>query len=398
MKVLITTDLYVPTVNGVVSSVLTLRKELIERGHDVRILTLSQTFQSFDKDGVSYIGSIGAGKIYPGARIKTALISNTIQNLLDWSPDIIHSQCEFSTFSIAKKIAKALNIPIVHTYHTVYEDYTHYFLPNKKWGRLMVAFLSRMIINKADSVIAPTEKVYNLLKGYGIKRTIRVAPSGIDLHRFSKAQDKEKILALKRKLHIPSDSRILLYVGRLAKEKSIEELLRYHAKCQDKNMIFLIVGDGPHRAAIEKEVLKLGIGNSVRFTGMVPPEEVCDYYHLGDLFVSASGSETQGLTYIEALSSGLPALCYKDKCLEGVIMNGINGWQYENEADYMEKLETYFSDEAMRESMSEKAAECAINSFSAETFAQNVEAVYIETLYNIKEHSKKRFSKVNLCQ
>lgn len=127
MKVLITTDCYTPTVNGVVTSVLNLRKELQLRGHEVKALTLSQTMQSFSQDGETYIGSIGAGKVYPGARVKSALASSFIQKLIEWKPDVVHSQCEFSTFFLAPKIYKRLNIPIVHTYHTVYEDYTHYF-------------------------------------------------------------------------------------------------------------------------------------------------------------------------------------------------------------------------------------------------------------------------------
>lgn len=397
MKILITTDLYKPTINGVVNSVINLRRELIEKGHDVRILTLSQTFQSFELDGVSYIGSIGAGKVYPGARIKTAFASSTIQKLLDWRPDIIHSQCEFSTFSIAKKIAKTLDIPIVHTYHTVYEDYTHYFLPNKKWGRLMVSYLSRRIVNQANSVIAPTEKVSGILEGYGIKRNIHIAPSGINLKRFSIPTDEDRINYLKKKLDIPLNCHVLLFVGRLAKEKNIEELLRYHAKCFDKNIMFLIVGDGPHRSALETEIKSLGIENSVRFAGMVSPDEICDYYHLADLFISASRSETQGLTYIEALSAGLPALCHKDTCLENVIINWENGWQYENEEDYMEKLEIFFTRDIIKKNM-KKAASCTSDVFSAETFANNVEHVYLDTLSNINPSKPMRYSRKELCQ
>ena len=127
MKILITNEWYTPTINGVVISIVTLEKELKKLGHDVRILTLSNGIKSYKRDHVIYIRSIGAEKIYPGARIAFSKDNQYIEEIIEWKPDIIHTQCEFSTFRIAKHIAKKCAIPIVHTYHTVYEDYTHYF-------------------------------------------------------------------------------------------------------------------------------------------------------------------------------------------------------------------------------------------------------------------------------
>ena len=377
MKVLITTDCYTPTVNGVVTSVLNLRKELQLRGHEVRVLTLSQTTQSFSQDGMTYIGSIGAGKVYPGARVKSALASSFIQKLIEWKPDVVHAQCEFSTFFLARKISKRLNIPIVHTYHTVYEDYTHYFSPNQKWGRYMAARVSRWILEKTDCVIAPTEKVRTILEGYGIDREIRVIPTGIDLGRFTAGAHSKQ---LKQSLEIPDENRILLYVGRLAREKNLEELLTYFVKLHLEKVTLLIVGDGPHRSALEDTVAKLGITKTVVFAGMVSPEKIANYYHLGDLFVSASGSETQGLTYIEALASGLPALCRRDNCLSGVIENGWNGWQYESEDDFFEKLNCFLSSAPLQQAMSYHATQTANTKYSSEAFAQNVEQAYIDAV------------------
>lgn len=377
MKVLITTDCYTPTVNGVVTSILNLRKELQLRGHEVRVLTLSQTTQSFSQDGVTYIGSIGAGKVYPGARVKSALASSHIQELIEWKPDVVHSQCEFFTFFLARKIFKRLNIPIVHTYHTVYEDYTHYFSPNQKWGRYMAARVSKWILEKTDCVIAPTEKVRTILEGYGVAREIRVIPTGIDLGRFAAGANPEQ---LKRALEIPDQDRILLYVGRLAREKNLEEVLTYFAKLHPEKVTLLIVGDGPHRAVLEDTAAQLGIEKAVVFAGMISPEKITDYYRLGDLFVSASGSETQGLTYIEALASGLPALCRRDDCLSGVIENGWNGWQYENEDDFFEKLNCFLRSEPLQQAMSYHAVQTANTKYSSAAFAQSVEQVYADAV------------------
>lgn len=125
MRVLITTDWYEPVINGVVTSVMNLSRQLRERGHEVKILTLSRTFHSYIEGDVVYAGSIGLGCIYPQARLKIPKAAGDyMEMLLEWKPDIVHSQCEFSTFFLAKRIASELHVPIVHTYHTVYEDYS----------------------------------------------------------------------------------------------------------------------------------------------------------------------------------------------------------------------------------------------------------------------------------
>lgn len=125
---------------------------------------------------------------------------------------------------------------------------------------------------------------------------------------------------------------MLITVGRLAKEKNIEEILELLADARGQQYRYLLVGDGPYLEVLEAKVQALGLTDRVTFAGMVPPEQVASYYKKGDIFVCASGSETQGLTYIEALASGLPLVCHKDACLEDVLTDGYNGWQYENAA------------------------------------------------------------------
>ncbi|NLY65963.1 MAG: glycosyltransferase family 4 protein [Tissierellia bacterium] len=385
MKVLITTDLYIPTINGVVTSVVNLRKELTRLGHEVKVLTLSQNNDSYIEDNVVYIGSRNAQKIYPGARFTLTFDSEYIEELIRWKPDIIHTQCELSTFRMAKYIANILDIPIVHTYHTVYEDYTHYFSPNRKLGKKIVTLFTRRILKHVDLVIAPTEKVKSLLISYGVDKEIYIIPTGIDLNRFNEDVDYNEKKILREKIGIPSNSKVLINVSRLAREKNIEELLFFISKLEDDNLVLLIVGDGPHREELESYANKLGISNKVFFTGFVPPNEVHKYYKLGDVFVNASNSETQGLTYIEALASGLPVLCKEDPCLKGVVKNGINGWQYKNFDDFIRKLYSIL-DKEKYVTLKENAKQNAWQEFSSETFAKRVELVYeraIENHYNM---------------
>ena len=126
MKILLTTDWYKPIINGVVTSVINLKSELEERGHEVRVLTLSRNYESYKEDGVYYMKSLNLEKIYPNARAVLPHTEKLVRELIWWKPDVVHSQCEFMTFSYAVKISRKCNCPLLHTYHTIYEDYIHY--------------------------------------------------------------------------------------------------------------------------------------------------------------------------------------------------------------------------------------------------------------------------------
>jgi 1,2-diacylglycerol 3-alpha-glucosyltransferase len=386
MKILVTTEWYSPVINGVVTSIVNLKRELEKLGHEVRVLTLSDEAKSYVKDDITYISSIGVGKIYPGARVTIFKNDKYLQQIMDWQPDVIHTQCEFSTFRLAKHLAKRLHIPITHTYHTVYEDYTHYFSPNQKWGKAMVALFSRKVLKRAAYVIAPTEKVSTLLQGYGVKQPIKVIPTGIDLSSFRKT--KEMRNNIRHTWNIPEKDRVLIFVGRLGKEKNLEEILSYFSQIDHKNLSLLIVGDGPQRQQLEKYARKLEIEQKVTFTGMVPPKEIPSYYHAADLFVSASNSETQGLTYIEALASGLPALCRKDPCLENVVENGVNGWLFETFGEFEKYINRIFSDQDEYQKLSARAEKKAFDHYSSVSFAKNIEEIYYDAI-SFYHHPKK---------
>lgn len=380
MKILITSDWYTPAVNGVVTSVLNLRRELEARGHEVRVLTLSRDIHSSVRDGVTRIGSVPAGLVYPGARLRPTLTSRLVRDLVEWHPDVVHSQCEFSTFFLARRIAEELDIPLVHTYHTVYEDYTHYFSPSVRLGRRAVALLTRWVAGQTDCMVAPTGKVRTLLQGYGVTVPVFVVPSGIDLRRFQRELVPGCRAAMLQSLGIPAENLVLVSVGRLAEEKNLEELLAFRAAMGRQGVTLLIVGDGPHRPQLEQRAADLGLSvPDVVFAGQVPPEQVADWYRLGDLFVSASSSETQGLTYVEALAAGVPALCRADDCLTGVIREGENGWQYRDEQDFLRKLDWFRSHPDRWEDLSRQAAASA-REFSAEEFARRLEGIYLEQI------------------
>ncbi len=379
MKILLTSDWYTPAINGVVTSILNLRHGLEMLGHEVRILTLSQSSHSFSTDSLICVGSIPAGIIYPNARLRTVVGRKAIQEIIAWKPDVVHSNSEFSTFRLAKKIADTLNIPLIHTYHTVYENYTHYFSPVKKWGQTAAKLFSHHIVSECDCIIAPTEKVKKLLYSYEITKPIYVVPSGIEIEQFSRERTDFTGMQLREKLGIPKCHTVLVSVGRLAKEKNYEEVFRSICYFRNEPLTLLIVGDGPYHCKLEQLSKEIGIENQVIFTGMVAPDEIWRYYKAGDLFVSASTSETQGLTYLEALASGIPLLCRKDDCLKGVLQNGMNGWQYETTEEMCDRIRTYIQHPELKEKFRRNALKTSCK-FSVSAFAETVEKIYEEQI------------------
>lgn len=379
MKILIATDFYKPIVNGVVTSVTNLERELLEKGHDVRILTLSNSLRSRKEGNVYYIKSVPADRLYPGARASIYLFGELYNEILKWSPDIIHTQAEFTTFMFAKRIVKALGIPHVHTYHTVYEDYTHYFSINEQIGKKTVAYLSRRLLDALDEVIVPTVKVKKLLEGYGVMPGISVIPSGIRLDSFYQKTDELEQAELKSQLGIAPGKKVLVYVGRLAKEKNLDELLDYYKRLDRDDTVLLITGIGPYRSRLEELADEMGIKNKIIFVGLVEPITLHKYYKLGDIFVSCSTSETQGLTYIEALACGVPPICRRDLALEGVIIDGINGYQYDTFEEFKSRVEELLSDEIKRREMSGRAIENSLG-YSTMIFADRVEELYSRVL------------------
>ena len=386
MRILITTDLYTTETNGVVTSVRNLSNELIKKGHDVRILTFSENIHSRKEGNVYYIKSMPLA-VYPNVRMpfKTTNRHRLMKEIIEWDPEIVHSQCEFFSLPFANRIAKITGAPIVHTYHTLYEQYVTYIFPSKRMGHFVVRTASKGLLKNVDTVIAPTRKVEDALHGYGMENEIKVVPSGINLEQHKKRITEEERTEKRHALGIADDDVVLINLGRLGNEKNIDELLVFFAKAKKRHsrLRFLIVGDGPARADLEKHAEELGVANDVIFTGMVKPTEVQDYYQLGDVFVSASTSETQGLTYIEAEANGLPLLCRRDECLRDVIEQGENGYEYTNEEEFLEWIDHIAGDENWRREAGKRSEEIAAT-FDKEAFASAIESVY----KSILEHNE----------
>ena len=378
MKILITTDTYRPTINGVVTSIESLKKALDRLGHDVRILTFSDSFNSKQEGDIYYMGSLGAGKFYPDARMNKLFYNRFYEDIMDWKPDIVHSQTEFTKFIQAKKIAKDLDVPLLHTYHTVYEDYTHYFSLNKKIGKELAKQFTKQIIKTTDGVVVPTNKIYNLLTEYNIHEDIYVAPTGINVQKLSECDDFD----IRSGYKIPEDKHIVLFLGRIGKEKNITEILQYLENIDRDDIVFIIAGAGPFLSELKDICSNSKIRDRLIFTGMIDSSKVGNFYSKADVFVSASTSETQGLTFIESMACSTPIICRHDDCLDGVLIDGETGFGYDTEEEFIDYLNQILDNKKLRDKMGKNCKQLVDENYTEDSFANKIEQIYIKVIEN----------------
>ncbi len=382
MKILITSDLYSAgtkgklTANGVITSVKNLQSELERLGHEVRVLTLSDTVHSYKEGRIYYICSMPA-LVYPNARITLPIHNDLVRELILWKPDVIHSQCEISTMPYADRISRCTGAPIVHTFHTMYEQYVGYIGISERFGKYTVSSIAKWRLRNVSLIIAPSSKTKKTLKSYSLGKPICIIPSGISLSQHRKRITAETRRQKRSELGIGEDDFVMVFLGRLGKEKNIDELLRFLSRARRKHsaLRLLIVGGGPAMEELRETAARLGLSKHVIFTGMVDPSAVQIYYQLGDVFACASTSETQGLTYIEAAANGLPLLCRRDPCLTDILKEGENGFSYTNQKEFMNALSFIMQNTEWRRAAARKSESLSLR-FDKSVFGKSVLRAY----------------------
>ena len=383
MNIGLFTDTYFPQINGVGTSVHTLAEELRKRGHRVYIFTTTDPNVTTDETDVIRMPSMPCFLIRQ-YRIGLLYSPKALNKIAHLQLDIIHTQTEFSLGLFGKILSKALNLPMVHTYHTMYEDYIHYIVNGALVTPAMAKEFSKIFCNSANAVIAPTEKVKHFLLQYGVTKPIAVIPTGIRLDKFRRSNyPPEETQKLKQSLGIPLNCPIILSLGRIAHEKSIDVVLKalpaLRKRLPEARMV--IVGDGPEREILEQLSENLGIADMVLFTGAKPWDEIGRYYQLGTVFVSASVTETQGLTFAEAMAGGIPVVAKKDPSIEGIVIDGKTGVLFEKDEELSQKLYEILTDTEKQSIYSKNSME-TIETLSAESFAAHAEALYQDVLAN----------------
>lgn len=391
MKIGIFTDTYTPDINGVVSSIVTLQKGLEDAGHDVYIITGQKGTLHASIDGkILRMPGLELKQLY-GYTLSSPFNFTVKSEIEKLNLDIIHVQQEFTVGMFGRFLARYLRIPMVYTYHTMYEDYTHYL--NKfdlnsvdKISKQAVYSLSKYLCNSVSGIIAPSSKTKERLEEYGVTRPIYIIPTGLELDRFKKENiDSNKAEAIKKQYNIDENTKLITYLGRIAAEKSIDMVIDGAMHIKDENTKFMIVGGGPSLEDLKAQAKANGIEDKVIFTGPVAREEVPIYYSISDVFVSASTSETQGITYIEALASGLCVFARRDEVLENLIEDGKNGFYFDSAEEFAQRVMEYLNmDEEAHAKIKEHALYTA-SLYDVKKFVRDMLTVY-KTAISDYEH------------
>lgn len=391
MNIGIFTDTYFPQVSGVATSILTLKNDLERKGHSVYIFTT--TDPHVDKDviepNVFRLPSVPFVS-FTDRRIAISGFFHAVDIAKELKLDIVHTQTEFSMGLIGKYVANRLKIPCVHTYHTMYEDYLHYVLNGHLLRPYHVKQMTRMFLSHTAGVVAPSKQVETVLKRYKIKTPISIIPTGVDISEFTKPVDTKK---LKKSLGIDPEAPVLLSLSRIAMEKKIEVTIGLMPELIKKypDLKLVIVGGGPDMDQIQEITAELGVTDHVIFTGEVEHDKVAPYYHMTDLFVSASDTETQGLTCIEAISAGAKVVVRSAPYTDELLRDPAAGVTFETDQQMISCIERYLDHpDAFNDRKSQKKI---LHDISSNTFGNNIIEFYQEAY---KYFLKQKLSNSNL--
>lgn len=354
MRVAIFTDSALPILNGVSVSVDTLIQGLRERGCSVHLFATGFPGHR-DADPNTHRSLAVLTPWTKGYPLAVPPFLHLLHRFRQHEFDLIHTHTPFTMGMVGLRWAQSHALPIVSTYHTLYDRYAHYvpFVP-RRYVRFKIAKHTNFYYNRVDRVIVPSDAAAKWLRRHAVGTPCKVIPTTV---RPPTRIDRQQVRTAMR---LGPGTKMLLYVGRIAKEKNLDMLL-YAAQSvfrQDSSSVLWLVGDGPYRDACAKISRDSGIGDRVRFIGFVPREQVDQYYAAADLFVFPSVTETQGLVVEEAMSYGLPSVVASGGGASAAVMPGVNGLIVRNDpAEFAAAVISLLQDDARRKRMGSNAAE-----------------------------------------
>ena len=345
MRIALFTETYLPHINGVVTHVKILRDGLLQQGHEVLVVTADyQTRHHYIKDGILHCPAIKSKRFY-GYGVASPFSRRRLKLVQDFHPDIIHIHNEFGIGLSGIFAAKQLHVPLVYTLHTMYDDYLYYVAPRHllRAAKKVSHDYFRLLGNAATELTGPSPTCQEYFQQIGVKKDVNVIPNAVELDDFSPDRiSAENKAAFRRRYQIPDDVMIACFVGRLGHEKSVDVLLDYWARTitpEDKIML-CIIGGGPVQEELEQQAKDLGIGSMVVFTGAVPHDQMPPYYASCDVYVTASLSDTNSISMLEGMATGLPVLRRYDALNENVdqVRDGVNGYIFNSPEEMAAEL------------------------------------------------------------
>nr|WP_290700324.1 glycosyltransferase [Halomonas sp. UBA3074] len=391
LRVAMVSNNYFPFVSGVSVSVDRLRNGLHDLGHSIQLLVPRYREPWQDDQAIKRIPTLMAFGEKREFRLTNPFSVRFRRCLRAFKPDLIHVHHPFWLGSMGLLMGRRLKVPVVYTYHTRLEHYAHFVpLPGALFRNLISHYLIKHFSNRCQGVIVPTYSAEEYLRMIGVKTPSLVQPTGIDVERFAHVE-AEALETLRERLAIDPARKILISVSRISKEKNIGFMLEALAELQNQeheDFHLLLIGDGPDREAIQHQIDTLKLTARVTLVGAVPPDQMALYYHLGDIFVFASTSETQGMVILEAMSAGLPVVAVRSSGIDDVVRQGVNGFKTpQNRQAWGQKVIELKDNEALRQQLGKQASHFA-EEFDIANFATAVATFYAEVL--AKYHSPSR--------
>ena len=386
MKIALFSDTYAPEINGVAIHVAALKEGLESLGHEVLVVTTNpKNNDTFQEHGVLHCPSIKLKRIY-GYGLSMPINMKQYQIIKKFNPDVIHIHTEFGIGLFGILVSKMLKRPVIYTLHSIYDDYVYYVVPKPliKTGQRIFYKYIRSLYKRATVITGPSPKSHEYLINAGLHRNVEIIPNPVDVDRFSiENVSTEDIDNVKKTYNIPNDAFVGCIISRVGKEKSIDVLLNYIEKYSkvNKNFRFLIVGDGPAKADLEQQAKKLGINNVVIFTGKISNNKLLPYYAACDVFLTASLSDTNSISMLEAMSMGLPIIQRNDPINEGQVIENVNGFIFNDENNFIEKLnKVYKMTSEERAELKNKVRNSVIHSNTKNNMAAKIVDVYTHAI------------------
>lgn len=357
MKIAIITEGYKPFINGVIVSIDLFAKQFRELGHEVYIFAPSYPDFDEDEEYVIRLKSVPS-IVQKNIRIPLPTYLEMDKLFSKIGFDIVHIQHPIIFGQVVKRLVKKYNIPLVFTHHSFYENYSHYIPLPQKFIKKMAIKLSVDFSNNCDLIVTPSETVKEVLKTRGVITPIEVIPTGINFKMFDKASGN----FIREKYQISKESKILLFVGRMSKEKNLDILLdSFPMIISDFPDIYLIlVGEGPERKKMEKKVKEIGVNDKVLFVDSQPYNEIPNFYKESDLFLFPSKKDTQGLVVLEAMTCALPIVAVRSMCVEELNIDKRAGFLTNNSPiDFSRKIKKLLANESLYNEFSKNSVEIA---------------------------------------
>jgi 1,2-diacylglycerol 3-alpha-glucosyltransferase len=379
------TDCYLPTKNGVVTSIVQLKEGLERRGHKVTVVTVDAPHYVREDKTVYRFPSLPFNS---SIQVRLGLVNRGTANRIiqEEHIEIVHTHTEFSLGRAAKRAAGKRGLPLIHTAHTMYEDYRHYLFFGQLLSPGMVRAWLSAFLSSYDTLVCPSIKAQDYFKSFVPQIQTVVIGNGVCKSRFCPNPLTRKEKDRKRKAYgIRFSDRVIIFVGRMAKEKRVQQLLDVLTPLLQKHPHYkaLFVGSGPDYGHMVNATIRRGLSGQVIFTGYVDWAQMHELYSIADIFVTASLSEVHPMTLIEASMCGLPIVARRDDSYAGLVQDDYNGYLVESDLELAERLSGILCDEVRLTEFSGNGQALSAQ-FNSETHVERIESLYQQVLINNK--------------